>query len=39
VSVEVEPDRLVLGVVSTCRSVPDIQGVELAFEGRYRVDV
>ncbi len=39
VSVDVEPDRVVLGVVGRCRRVPDIQGVELAFEGRYRVDV
>jgi hypothetical protein len=39
VSVEVRPDRVLLGVVSACRSVPAIQGVDLAFEGRYRVDV
>lgn len=39
VRVEVRPDAVVLGVVSGCREMPDIQAIDEALEGRYRVDL
>lgn len=37
VTVEMRPDAVVIGVVSGCREMPQIQAVEVALEGRYRV--
>ncbi|MCX6405996.1 MAG: hypothetical protein NTV28_03645 [Propionibacteriales bacterium] len=38
VEVDVQPDRVVLGVVSRCLDLPRIQTIEMALEGRYRVE-
>lgn len=38
VEVEVGPDQVVLGVVSQCLDLPRIQTIEMALEGRYRVE-